>query len=1080
MSNSFYLPPILENSLGHRTPTCKDHMDSPKTPSNYNSTRNNLPASDTPIPFEVNTPSGILANRDNEVTSPNLNLSNNSLFPESPQHLKDDINLLSNLISKYPKNPSIGYLNINSLRGNKILQLQNIFEREKIGILCIDETKLSEEIPTSRLHIHGYQYPPHRRDRPQKTTNSFGGGKLVYIREGFISKRLTSLETQTAETICIELTLKSKKWFIMFAYRPESINRNLFFEEITLSLSKALNKYENIILIGDLNIDISIPNNDISNLLGNLCDVFDLSNMIKNNTCFMSQKGTSIDVMLTNKPTSFFKTSTIETGLSDHHKLVISFLKSQNSFKLKPKNIVYRETKKIDLERFKQDISNLPISELQRFPDPLTGFVTLFKSIVDRHAPIKTKKIRGNNKPFMNSDLNNAIKQKSKIRNIYNKWKSRENYLAWQNIKYKCKRLANKAEKDHFERIVSKGIMSNQEFWKKVKPALSETNPTNNTDIILEENGILVANNIEISEIFNNQYINIVKSETGFAPETLGDVDILDKISISNYIDKVIYHYDEHPSIIKINQNFTNLHPFKIPFANLDDVNLILKNLDTRKAPGPDLLPPKLIKIVKDIINLPLTDVINHIIKSCIFPENGKIAHVTPVFKTDKKDRQNKSNYRPISVLGVFSKIVERFIEIKTNEHIETVLSVFIAAYRKKYSTNHVLIRLIESWKLQLDNKKFVGAVLMDLSKAFDCVPHDLLIAKMHAYGFDRDTLILMFSYLKGRKQGVKVNNEIHSFMTLVSGVPQGSILGPILFNLFINDITYYFKESNLFNYADDNTLSAFADTIHELIQTLQSESEIAIKWFNDNKMFVNPNKFQAIIIDKENKGELNSHNLKFGDYKIKSRKNVTLLGIDIDDRLKFDNHTHSLIRKASGQLNYLISKQKFLNKNAKKILIESFIMANFNYCPLVWLFCDKKLTTKQEQIQKRALRFLHDDYESDYDHLLKMSNKPSIEIKKLRILATEVFKTLNDLNPSFMKEVFTQNSIRDDTRLKLLVKTQRTKRYGTDSLRSLGPKIWNNLPTEIRGAENLSTFKRLINTWSGAECACRVCSAST
>ena len=207
-------------------------------------------------------------------------------------------------------------------------------------------------------------------------------------------------------------------------------------------------------------------------------------------------------------------------------------------------------------------------------------------------------------------------------------------------------------------------------------------------------------------------------------------------------------------------------------------------------------------------------------------------------------------------------------------------------------------------------------------------------------------------------------------------------------------------------------------------------------------------------------KGELNSYNLKFGDYAIKNSKNVTLLGIDIDDRLKFDNHTHSLIRKASGQLNYLISKQKFLNKKAKQVLIESFIMANFNYCPLVWLFCDKKLTLKQEQIQKRALRFLHNDYESDYDHLLKLSNKPSVEIKKLRILATEIFKTLNCLNPSFMKEVFTQNSIRDDSRLKLLVKTQRTKRYGTDSLRSLGPKIWNNLPSEIRGVGNLSTFK--------------------
>ena len=194
-----------------------------------------------------------------------------------------------------------------------------------------------------------------------------------------------------------------------------------------------------------------------------------------------------------------------------------------------------------------------------------------------------------------------------------------------------------------------------------------------------------------------------------------------------------------------------------------------------------------------------------------------------------QKGQTEQIKLQTYKCIGRFFKIVERFIEIKTNEHIETVLSVFIAAYRKKYSTNHVLIRLIESWKLQLDNKKFVGAVLMDLSKAFDCVPHDLLIAKMHAYGFDRDTLILMFSYLKGRKQGVKVNNEIHSFMTLVSGVPQGSILGPILFNLFINDITYYFKESDLFNYADDNTLSAFADTIHELIQILRSESEIAI-----------------------------------------------------------------------------------------------------------------------------------------------------------------------------------------------------------------------------------------------------------
>ena len=135
-----------------------------------------------------------------------------------------------------------------------------------------------------------------------------------------------------------------------------------------------------------------------------------------------------------------------------------------------------------------------------------------------------------------------------------------------------------------------------------------------------------------------------------------------------------------------------------------------------------------------------------------IFPDIAKIAHVTPGFKPGKKDRQDKVNYRPIGGIGTFSKIIESYIEIKVTEYVESFLSIFISAYRKKYSTNSVLIRLIETWRVNLDNKKFVGAVLMDLSKAFDCVPHDLLIAKMHAYAFYLDTLMLFFTYLKNRK----------------------------------------------------------------------------------------------------------------------------------------------------------------------------------------------------------------------------------------------------------------------------------------------------------------------------------------
>ena len=147
-------------------------------------------------------------------------------------------------------------------------------------------------------------------------------------------------------------------------------------------------------------------------------------------------------------------------------------------------------------------------------------------------------------------------------------------------------------------------------------------------------------------------------------------------------------------------------------------------------------------------------------------------------------------------------------------------------------------------------------------------------------------------------------------------------------------------------------------------------------------------------------------------------------------------------MRNAAGQLNYLYSKKSFLNFDAKRVLIESFIISNFNYCPLVWLFCNAKLKHKHENIKKKALRFLFNDHESTYAQLLDKSKKPTLEVRKLRMLATEIFKTLNDLNPPYMKEIFTQNTIRIPERKKLLVKSTHTKKYGTDSLRHLGPKI--------------------------------------
>ena len=182
---------------------------------------------------------------------------------------------------------------------------------------------------------------------------------------------------------------------------------------------------------------------------------------------------------------------------------------------------------------------------------------------------------------------------------------------------------------------------------------------------------------------------------------------------------------------------------------------------------------------------------------------------------------------------------------------MNNLFSPFISAYRESCNTQHVLIRLTEEWRINLDNNYFIRAVLMDLSKAFDCIPHDLVIAKLVAYGFDKKMICYIYSYLKSRKQCVSVNNINSNFKEILSGVPQGSVVGPILFNFFFNDFFYFILVASAHNFADDNTLSSFAKTIENLITILEPESEIAINWFKDNHMIVNPCKVQAIIFDK-------------------------------------------------------------------------------------------------------------------------------------------------------------------------------------------------------------------------------------
>ena len=269
---------------------------------------------------------------------------------------------------------------------------------------------------------------------------------------------------------------------------------------------------------------------------------------------------------------------------------------------------------------------------------------------------------------------------------------------------------------------------------------------------------------------------------------------------------------------------------------------------------------------------------------------------------------------------------------------MEEYFSPFMSAYRTNYISQHVIIRLLEEWRKKLDDNFVVGAVLTDLSKAFDSIPHDLLIAKLAAHGLSKEALIYILSYLSNRKQCVRINDTYSEFENIITGVPQGSILGPLLFSRSMNDLFFFILIASVHNFADDNTLSAFAENVSKLINILQSESEVITDWFKKNQMIVNPDKFQVIIIDKK-KGDHTNENVVIDNKQIKTVSSVELLGIQLDDKLNCSPHMSNICKSAANQLNALIRLQKFLSFKEKKVLIYSYFLANFNYCPLVWMF---------------------------------------------------------------------------------------------------------------------------------------------
>ena len=480
-----------------------------------------------------------------------------------------------------------------------------------------------------------------------------------------------------------------------------------------------------------------------------------------------------------------------------------------------------------------------------------------------------------------------------------------------------------------------------------------------------------------------------------------------------------------------------------------DDVLKIVNTLDTAKASQQSDIPTKISKENSDYFAEYFYKNINQCISKSIFPSDLKLADVTPVYK--KKSKNSKDNYRPASILSNISKIYERCIYDQIQLFYDSLLSKYQCGFRSGYNAQHCLITLIEKWKKSVDNGGAFGTLLTDLSKAFGCLPHELLIAKLDAYGFDKSSLKLIHSYLLNSKQRVKTNDTYSSWSEILFGVPQGSILGPLLFNIFICDMFYFLEGFDIANHTDDSTPYCAGKSAESVVSNLEQSSTILFKWLNNNYMKVNTGKSHLLLPRNSRATGMIDNSY------IESEDEQVLLGITIDSNLAFENYVRNICKKASQKLNVLARIASYMNIQKKKTIMKSFVTSQFSYCPLIWMFHSRRLNNKINSTHERALRITYQDNMSTFQELLNKDNSVSIHHRNLQVLATEIFKIHKGLSPENLRETFVSktssyNLRRNDTFENPKV---HSVHHGTESLSSLGPKIWDLVPVELKESEN-------------------------
>ena len=836
----------------------------------------------------------------------NINIPSNCLNPKNTNYLNpNDIDC--NEITK--RSFSILTINARSLNKNfnKLETLLNLINFDPTVIL-VSETWISPNKPLLKT-LSNYSFF-------NNSSNNKSGGAGIFIRNDVNFKIINNynLNTVNCEEIWAEIVSPGGKSLIIGSlYRHPVPNFDEFQYNILKNIESLNNQNKEFIIGGDINIDLIKQNRTVNSYINELFSQGAIQ-LINSPTRIQNKTKTLIDHLYTNIHEQQFNTNCLIYDMSDHLP-ILTVLNPYQSQPPKYNRKLIRNMKKFNLDDFALDLQ-LNLSTFNFNNPNISGnelwnkFDYILNSTFNRHAPLRLqtrKEFKRKLSPWITNDVLKSIKHKNKLykKAITQKW---SNFKTYRN---NLTRQISQLKSNYYKSEIDKTKNNPYQLWKtlnKITNLKASKNPITTYKIYNKSNQI-VTDTKEISNIFNNYFANV-------GQELAKSINPNPSLHGS---------YHKHKSV----RDSFFLNPI-----SLNEMKQYIKNLNSKKSIPKHSIPIQIIKQCCEILAPVLTDIFNICITQGIFPNKLKYGEVRPIYK--KGDKSQVNNFRPVCILSPFSQILERHFHTQTINFMNknNIIHQHQYGFRTNSSTEMTITQITEHIIDKLQDDQTTCAVFLDLRKAFDTVNHDVLLTKLYNYGIRGVTADLFKSYLTDRTQRTVINNSISDIINLNCGIPQGSILGPLFFIIYINDLIDITKLSvKLF--ADDACLSYSCSNISSLEQIVNNELQIVNEWRMRNKLSVNFEKSNFMVFTRK-KDKFNIQ-LTMEGHKLEQVSETKYLGVILDCKLNWSSHIN-FIRNKISRASYIISKIRYyVDLPILKMIYFSLVHPHLSYCVTAW-----------------------------------------------------------------------------------------------------------------------------------------------